>query len=325
MSGRTSAAVAGSSRAQGFDSVLCRAKNSVANFFCFRIIVASKFKKNNFMKFTVLTMIFSASLVAPLFADNMNSTNVLGDDRARASYALGMMLGHNFQQQGIDVDLDVLLRGLKDTESGGQTLLTTAEMQTTWRAFQKNLMAKQMKARAEAAQKNLAAGVAFLATNKDNPGVVALPDGLQYKVITKGTGPTPNPNDDVSVNYRGTLLDGTEFDSSAKTGRPANFNLSHIIPGWKEALGMMPVGSKWELYVPSALAYGERGNRDIPPNSTLIFDVELLATKSPPPPEAPLTSDIIKVPSADEMKKGAKIETLKAEDVQKMQTNSVPK
>jgi FKBP-type peptidyl-prolyl cis-trans isomerase len=275
------------------------------------------------MKTTLLAVIFSVGLVAPLFAEETKGELILGDDKLKASYALGMMLGHNFQQQSIDVDADTLLRGLKDEESGA-TLLTTDEMQSTWKSFQKGLMAKQMKARAEAAQKNLAAGVAFLATNRNNPGVMAMPDGLQYRVITNGTGVVPSAEDMVTVNYRGTLLDGTEFDSSAKSGHPAEFQVNHVIHGWTEALTNMTVGSKWQLFIPSALAYGERGNRSIPPNSTLIFDVELLGTKPPPPPAPPLTSDIIKVPSADEMKKGAKIETLKAEDVQKMQTNSVP-
>ena len=128
----------------------------------------------------------------------------------------------------------------------------------------------------------------------------------------------------MTVNYRGTFLDGTEFDSSAKSGHPAEFQANHVIPGWTEALTNMPVGSKWQLFIPSDLAYGERGNRGIPPNSTLIFEVELLDTKAspPPPPAAPLTSDIIKVPSAEEMKKGAKIETLKPEDVQKLQSQN---
>jgi FKBP-type peptidyl-prolyl cis-trans isomerase FklB len=273
------------------------------------------------MKTTLLTVVISLGLAAPLLADD---TNVLSDEKSKASYALGMMLGRNWQQQSIDIDPDVLLRGLKDQQAG-TPLLTPAEMQTTLKEFQKSLAAKQMKARAELAEKNMAAGVAFLVTNRNNPGVITLPDGLQYKVLTNGTGALPKLDDMVSVNYAGMLLDGTEFDSSAKNGRPGEFQVNHVIPGMTEALTNMPVGSKWELFIPSALAYGERGNRGIPPNSTLIFDVELLDVKAPPPPAQPLTSDIIKVPSADEMKKGAKIETIKAEDVQKMQTNSPPK
>lgn len=263
-------------------------------------------------------------LAAPLLADG---TNVLSDERAKASYAIGMSIGHNFQQQKVDVDLDLVLRGMKDMQSGGPTLMTLSEMQSTLRAFQQEMMAKQAKMRQELAETNKVLGAAFLATNKDNPGVVTLPDGLQYKILTTGTGAVPTPNDTVTVNYRGTLLDGTEFDSSYKRGQPASFPVGGVIHGWTEALEKMPVGSKWELFIPSDLAYGEPGNRAIPPNSTLIFEVELLDIKATPPPavQQPLSSDIIKVPSAEEMKHGAKIETIKAEDVAKMQTNSAAK
>lgn len=279
------------------------------------------------MKSILLTVIFSAGLVAPLLADD---TNILSDERAKASYAIGMTLGHNWQQQGIDVDLGLVVRGLKDEQSGGPTLLTATEMQTVLRDFQKTLAAKQQKMRMELAESNKMAGAAFLATNKNNPGVITLPDGLQYKILTSGTGAVPAPTDTVTVNYRGSLLDGTEFDSSYKRGQPAQFQVGHVIHGWTEALTQMKVGSKWQLFIPAELAYGEQGNRSIPPNSTLIFDVELLDTQATPPPTAappaqPLTSDIIKVPSAEEMKKGAKIETIKAEDAQKMQTNPAGK
>jgi FKBP-type peptidyl-prolyl cis-trans isomerase len=145
-----------------------------------------------------------------------------------------------------------------------------------------------------------------------------LPDGLQYKVITNGAGATPVPNDLVTVNYRGTFIDGKEFDSSAKSGHPAQFAIGSVIHGWTEALLQMKAGSKWQLFVPSELAYGERGRPNIPPNSVLIFEIELISSETPPPP-APLTSDIIKVPSQEEMKKGAKIEVIKPEDAAKYQ------
>jgi FKBP-type peptidyl-prolyl cis-trans isomerase FklB len=303
-------------------AVLCaantREKIGVAFFLMFRIIRPPKIK---IMKRILLSLIVSTGLVSPLLAD---STNVLSDDRARASYAIGMSIGHNFQQQNVDVDLDLVLRGMKDMQSGGATLMTVPEMQSTLRTFQQAMMAKAAKLRQEQAEKNKAAGETFLATNKNNPDVVTLPDGLQYKVLTNGTGAVPSPTDTVTVNYRGTLLDGTEFDSSYKRGQPAQFPVGGVIHGWTEALEKMPAGSKWQLFIPSGLAYGEQGNRGIPPNSTLIFEVELLDTKATPPPAAqqPLSSDIIKVPSAEEMKHGAKIETIKAEDVAKMQTNS---
>jgi FKBP-type peptidyl-prolyl cis-trans isomerase len=194
-------------------------------------------------------------------------------------------------------------------------------------AFQKEFAAKQQKIREEAAVKSKAEGEAFLATNKNNPGVITLPDGLQYKVITDGDGTIPTSNDVVTVNYRGTLVDGTEFDSSIKRGKPAQFSVGNVIRGWTEALLQMKVGSKWRLFVPSELAYGTRGRPGIPANSVLIFEVELLSTELqlvPEPsavsaPAVPLTSDIIKVPSAEEMKKGAKIEVIKPEDAAKLQ------
>ena len=275
--------------------------------------------KTKFMKTTLLAVIFSVGIAAPLFADG---SNVLSDDKSKASYAVGMMLGHNWQQQGVDVDLDLVLRGLKDEQSGGATLLTQQEMQETLKAFQQAMVAKQQKMHAEQAMKNKADGEAFLATNKNNPGVITLPDGLQYKVITEGSGETPMPDSTVTVNYRGTFLDGTEFDSSAKAGHPIQFQASRVIHGWTEALTQMKVGSKWQLFIPADLAYGAQGNRGIPPNSTLIFEVELLGTQAAAAPAAPLTSDIIKVPSKAEMDKGAKIETIKPEDVQKMQSQS---
>ena len=273
--------------------------------------------KIKFMKITLLAVIFSVGVAAPLFADG---TNTLGDDKSKASYAVGMMIGHSLQQQDLDVNPDLLLRGLKDVQSGGATLLTIQEAQGAIREF-------QQKIRAELGAKNKAEGEAFLATNKNNPGVITLPDGLQYKVITEGSGATPTPDATVTVNYRGTFLNGMEFDSSAKAGHPLQIPANHVIPGWTEALTKMKVGSKWQLFIPSDLAYGEQGFRGIPPNSTLIFEVELLDTQAPAAqypaaPAGPLTSDIIKVPSAEEMKKGAKIETINAEDLQKMQTNS---
>lgn len=272
------------------------------------------------MKITLLAVILSAGMTVPLFADG---TNVLSDDKSKMSYAIGMVFGHNLQQQGIDVAPDLVVQGMKDEQAGGATLLTPQAAQAAIREFQE-------KNRAELALKNQAAGDAFLATNKSNPGVITLPDGLQYKIITDGTGAMPTADSTVTVNYRGTFVDGKEFDSSARAGHPFQFPVNHmnVIPGWTEALMQMKVGAKWQLFIPSNLAYGAQGHAPvIPPNATLIFEVELLDVKNPPAPQAmtpsaPLTSDIIKVPSAEEMKNGAKIETIKAEDVQKMQSQS---
>jgi FKBP-type peptidyl-prolyl cis-trans isomerase FklB len=280
------------------------------------------------MKTISLIAIVSLATGFSVFADGTNTmaggSSALPDEKSRVSYAIGMMLGHNWQQQGLDVDPTIAAQAIKDVQTGGTTLLTQAQMQQTLMAFQQEFAAKRKQKQAELGVKNKAEGEAFLAANKSKPGVMALPDGLQYLVLTNGTGATPAPTDTVSVNYRGTLIDGTEFDSSYKRGQTAQFTVGGVIHGWTEALEMMKVGSSWRLFVPAELAYGEQGRPGIPPNAVLIFDVELLSVKTPPATPAatanpPLTSDIIKVPSAEEMKKGAKIETIKAEDLQKAQ------
>lgn len=272
------------------------------------------------MKTVSLIAILSLATAAPLFADN---TNILSSEKDRVSYAIGMMLGHSWQQQGVDVNPDVTAQGIKDMENGGHTLMTETEMRETLVAYQQKLMAKRHEEQAQMAVKDKAEGEAFLAANKNKPGVVCLPDGLQYMVLTNGTGPVPSPQDTVTVNYRGTLINGQEFDSSYKRGQPAQFPVGGVIKGWTEALEKMPVGSTWQLFIPAELAYGEAGRPGIPPNSVLIFEVQLLSTHAPaavaPANNPPLTSDIIKVPSAEEMKKGAKIEVIKPEDVQKAQ------
>jgi FKBP-type peptidyl-prolyl cis-trans isomerase FklB len=287
-----------------------------------RIAFSILFRKNadtlKSMKIIILAVIFSAGAVAPLFADG---TNGLSDEKSRVSYAIGMMTGRQWKQQDIDFDVELYARGIKDGQSGGATLLTQQQAQETITAFRQEFNAKQQQKRTELAAKNKAEGAAFLTTNKNNPGVITLPDGLQYRVITNGTGAVPSSNDVVTVNYRGTLLDGTEFDSSYKRGQPAKFPVGRVIPGWTEALEKMPIGSKWKLFIPAELAYGAQSRPGIPPNAMLIFEVELLDAKVPPPP-APLTSDIIKVPSEAEMKKGAQIETIKPEDVEKIQSQT---
>ena len=247
----------------------------------------------------------------PLFADG---TNVLNDDKSRVSYAIGMMLGHSWKQKGVELDYNWLLRGLQDVQSGGSSLMTEKEIQDTLSQFQRDLASKQEKMRQEIAEKNKRTGEAFLAQNKEVKGVVTLPDGLQYTIIVKGTGASPGTDDTVAVKYRGTLIDGTEFDHSDK----AEFRVDRVISGWTEALTRMKVGSQWRLFIPSELAYGQMGRPPrIDPNSVLIFDVELLSIKQSEP-QAPFTSDIIKVPSAEEMQKGAKIEVIKPQDLDKV-------
>ena len=222
------------------------------------------------MKTTVLAVIVSLGFAAPLMADG---TNILGDEKSRVSYAIGMMLGHNWQQQGLEIDPDIAAHAIKDVQAGGTTLLSQTEMQETLTSFQQTFKIKQQKMQAEKAVKNKAEGAAFLATNKNNSAVITLPDGLQYTVLAEGAGASPSANDVVSVNYRGTLLDGTEFDSSYKRGQPASFPVNGVIHGWTEALQLMKPGSKWKLFIPSDLAYGENGQRGIPPNSVLVFEV----------------------------------------------------
>ncbi|HEV2327226.1 MAG TPA: FKBP-type peptidyl-prolyl cis-trans isomerase [Verrucomicrobiae bacterium] len=250
------------------------------------------------------------------------ASGTLTTDKERESYAMGMYFGTGWKKNGVDVDLDTLMRGIKDAQSGGATLMTEDQMRSQLMALQRNVMANRQKVQSQEGQQNQQEGQAFLVRNKTQPGVVTLPDGLQYKIIHDGDGATPGPNDIVTVNYRGTFVNGAEFDSSIKRGHPAEFPVTGVIPGWTEALEKMKVGSKWDVYVPSNLAYGPNGRPPlVGPDQTLIFEVELLGVKArPAPPQAqPLTSDIIKVPSAQDMKNGAKIETIKASDLQKME------
>jgi FKBP-type peptidyl-prolyl cis-trans isomerase len=256
------------------------------------------------------------------------------EQKERWSYAIGANIGSNIKRGGIDLDVDVMTAAIKDMLAGKESKLTEQQAQEAFRTYQTASRAKQDEMRKQLAEKNKKAGEEFLAENKNKPGVktqtVSLPGGgtaeMQYKVITEGTGASPKSNDVVLVNYRGRLINGKEFDSSAKHGdKPARFPVNRVVRGWTEALQMMKVGSKWEIYIPSTLAYGDNGNGPIiEPGSTLIFDMELVGIEAPPPPVAPapsatpLTSDIIKVPSAEELKKGAKIEVIKAEDLEKM-------
>jgi FKBP-type peptidyl-prolyl cis-trans isomerase FklB len=204
----------------------------------------------------------------------------LADGKEKLSYSIGVDVGRNLKQQGIDVDPDLLARGLKDILSGRKTLLTDDEVREVLMDFQKDLMVKQQDHVRQISEKFRKEGEAFLDENGKKDGVVTLPSGLQYQVIEKGKGPSPKATHTVEVHYRGTLTDGTEFDSSYKRGTPATFPVNGVIAGWTEALQIMKVGSKWRLFIPAKLAYGERGaGRDIPPNAALVFEVELLGIK----------------------------------------------
>jgi len=270
----------------------------------------------------IALMILTGLLTAPgLRAEEPAFKN----DKDKLSYVLGAYYGNDWKRREIEVDdlnLDEFVRAMKTALAGEKSAVTEQEIRDSLNQFQTNLTARVQEKRRVAGEKNKAEGEKYLAENKDKPGVVTLPSGLQYLVLAEGAGDNPKKEDSVTVNYRGTLIDGTEFDSSIKRGQPATFRVGGVIPGWTEALTLMKPGAKWQLFIPSGLAYGERGNPSIAPNATLLFEVELVSIQPPPPPAppaAPLTSDIIKVPSLEEMKKGAKIETIKAEDVEKLQ------
>jgi FKBP-type peptidyl-prolyl cis-trans isomerase FklB len=197
----------------------------------------------------------------------------------KVSYSIGLDFGKNMKRQSVELNLDVLLRGIRDGLAEVTPALTDAEMQEAMTTFQKEMMAKMQEKAKVAGEKNKKEGEAFLAENKKKPGVVTLPSGLQYKILKEGTGKSPKVTDTVTIHYRGTLIGGKEFESSYKRGAPTTYPLNGFIAGWTEALQKMKVGSKWQLFIPSNLAYGENGPGDIGPNATLIFEVELLGVK----------------------------------------------
>ena len=205
----------------------------------------------------------------------------LDEQKNRVSYSIGVNIGNNLRQDSIAFNPDALLRGLMDaSRDSAERLMSDTEMQSTLMALQDSMQKKQMEDARVTGEKNKLMGEAFLAANGKKDGIITRPSGLQYRVMTEGTGKSPSATSTVTVHYRGKLLDGTEFDSSYKRGEPATFPLNGVIAGWTEALQLMKVGSKYELFIPADLAYGERGSRgSIPPNAALIFEVELLDVK----------------------------------------------
>ncbi len=222
--------------------------------------------------------VFAALMVAtPLIAADATA---LKTEKEKRSYSVGVDMATNFKRLDMDLDIDALIKGLKDGFGGGKLLMSEDDVRATLGAYNTEVKQKQVDAMKKVAEDNKKQGEVFLSENAKKEGVTALPSGLQYKVIKMGEGKKPSDTDTVEVHYRGTLINGTEFDSSYSRGQTATFPVKGVIPGWTEALKLMPVGSMWQLFLPPQLAYGERGaGRDIGPNATLIFEVELIAIK----------------------------------------------
>jgi len=228
-----------------------------------------------------MTLKWMAFLGVVLLAAHVGAeeTIALKTQKDKVSYGVGVSVVRNFKHQGVEVDPDVAIQGMRDEFSGKKLLMSEEELRTILNEYQKELQQKYALAVKKAADANKKEGEAFLAENKKKNGVVSLPSGLQYKIIKEGNGKKPTETDRVECRYRGTFINGKEFDGTNRTGQPATFKVTGIIPGWREALKLMPVGSKWQLFIPPQLAYGERGAGPIGPNATLIFELELLGIK----------------------------------------------
>ncbi|HET6143106.1 MAG TPA: FKBP-type peptidyl-prolyl cis-trans isomerase [Candidatus Acidoferrales bacterium] len=218
--------------------------------------------------------------------------------KQKNSYAVGMEMGKGLKSQGIDLDSTALMQGLKDALTDAKPQMSEDELRQVVTALQAEMRQKQMQAQEMAANENKTKGEAFLAANQKKDGVVVLPDGLQYKILTAGAGKKPMENDTVLCNYKGTFIDGQEFDSSAQAGKPVPFEVKNVIPGFKEVLQLMPTGSKWQVFIPSNLAYGERGAGGvIGPNSTLVFEIEVVSIEASPASDAPAAPTVPSAPN----------------------------
>ena len=206
-------------------------------------------------------------------------TTVLKTQEEKVSYGLGVDMARSFKRMGPEFDANILMKGFKDEVAGGKLLMTEDELLDTLSTHYSELSRKREQAVRLVAEENKKMGEAFLAENRTKEGVVTLPSGLQYRILRAGDGKKPTETDTVVCQYRGAFIDGTEFDSSYRTGIPATLKVSELMPGWIEALKLMAAGSKWQVFIPPQLAYGEQGLRDIGPNATLIFELELLAVK----------------------------------------------
>lgn len=226
----------------------------------------------------------AAAVMGLMMTTAMAATDAtsLSTDTDKLSYSIGADLGKNFKTQGIEINPTALAKGMQDGMGTGPLALTEQQMKDVLNKFQKDLMAKRTADFNKKADENKTRGEAFLAANKSKPGIVVLPSGLQYKIVEAGTGTKPGKDDTVTVEYTGTLINGTVFDSTEKAGKPATFQVSQVIPGWTEALQLMPAGSTWEIFVPSNLAYGSRSvGGPIGPNEALIFKIHLISVKKP--------------------------------------------
>ena len=234
------------------------------------------------MYFRLISVMFLLTFVAGCAAEEPKAVPELTLDtpKNRISYTIGVNIGQDFKTQKMDVDADILVMGLKDSIAGKELRLTDEEMASEIQTFQQEMQAKMAAEMEAMVAKNEAEGVAFLAENAKKEGVVVTESGLQYKVLEPGEGDSPQATDVATVHYRGTLVDGTQFDSSYDRGQPATFPVGGVIAGWTEALQLMKPGAKWQLVIPAELAYGERGaGQDIGPNATLLFDVELISVE----------------------------------------------
>lgn len=231
-------------------------------------------RSNRKVLITVLGLVF---LAVQAYAED---ATVLKTDKEKTNYAIGANIIGSIRQQGVEIDLDLVIKGMRDAYSGGKMLLSEEEIRTGIDQYQIAVKQKRSQKMAKASEENRKAGEAFLAENGKKEGVVTLPSGLQYKILKAGSGKKPSDTDTVECNYRGTLINGTEFDSSIARGQPATFKVDGVIPGWTEALQLMKEGDKWQLFIPAELAYGERGAPPrIPPQSILVFEVELISVQ----------------------------------------------
>jgi FKBP-type peptidyl-prolyl cis-trans isomerase len=237
-------------------------------------------------------MILSAILLFPasVYAAEESAARepvTLETEIDKISYVIGTQAGQSFKTQGLELNMDLFVRALKDALAGQEPAMSPEEMRQVMLEYRKRARAKRQAKLKKEAEENLVKGKAFIEENKTKPGVQALPSGLQYKVLKDGTGRTPTENDFVKAHYRGTLIDGTEFDSSYKKDKPSEFAVKGVIAGWTEALLLMKEGAKWQLFIPSELAYKKRGKGPVPGNAALIFDVELVEVLDKKPASSP--------------------------------------